>query len=332
MPRRRRWTIAVTGLVAVALLAVGCDAKSGEQHGVVAVLEAPTAGVTSPSTATTASPPPVHQGAAVTKTGVVVPVLGAAEDGWVVGTPCGRTATVQGARPLQGTVVLDPGHGGKETGAIGPLGTKESDLNLALVAYVQDALKDQGISAIPTRTRDYRIAISSRAAIVEAVRPKAFVSIHHNAAPSHLGAAPGTEIFHQAVGESAAESRRLSGLIHEEVTAVLAKLDVAEWATTPRPGVKPRRNAAGDDFYGVLRRTQGTPTALAELGFISHEAEEQRYREPKVQQQVGGAVARGIVRFLTTPDPGSGFVVPPNLADDPRQGGGTANCDDPPLD
>jgi N-acetylmuramoyl-L-alanine amidase len=270
-------------------------------------------------------------GAAVTPTGVVVPVLGASGDGWLVGTPCGRTATVHNARPLTGTIVLDAGHGGSETGAVGPLGNKESDLNQAVVSYIQQALEAEGISAIPTRTADYRVAIAARAAIVSAVKPKAVVSIHHNSSFSHLRDMPGTEIFHQVVGASAAESRRLAGLVYEEVTALLARLEVEEWAATPRPGAKPRRNSEGDDFYGMLRRTQGTPTALVEVGFISHKAEERHYAEPAVQKAVGEAIARGIVRFVTTSDPGSGYVTPPDLLDDERRGGGTANCEDPPL-
>jgi N-acetylmuramoyl-L-alanine amidase len=232
---------------------------------------------------------------------------------------------------LTGTVVLDAGHGGKETGAIGPLGHKESDLNAAVVAHARRALQAAGISAVLTRTADYRIGITPRGAIVGAVKPKAVVSIHHNASSSEVRDTPGTEIFHQAVGASAAESRRLAGLLYEEVTATLARYDVTGWAATRQAGVKPRRNAAGHDFYGMLRRTQGTPTALLEVGFISHEMEERLYARPAVQQAVGEAVARGVVRFLTTTDPGRGFVDPPRLADDNRPGGGTENCQDPPL-
>jgi N-acetylmuramoyl-L-alanine amidase len=262
---------------------------------------------------------------------VVVPVVGNTTRGWVVGTPCGRTVTVGTVRALTGTVVLDAGHGGKETGAIGPQGNRESDFNTAVVAHARRALEAAGILAVLTRTGDYRIAIAPRAAIVAAVKPKAAVSIHHNASSSELRDTPGTEIFHQVVGASAAESRRLAGLLYEEVTATLARYEVTEWAATPRAGVKPRRNAAGDDYYGILRRTQGTPTALVEVGFISHRAEERLYARPAVQQAVGEAVARGVVRFLTTTDPGRGFIDPPRLADDNRPGGGTENCQDPPL-
>ena len=318
-----------SGLV---LLALSTACGTGvERRGGVAIAAVTPEATAAPTSTAPPAPPAVLEGAALTPTGVVVPVLGPADEGWLVGTPCGRTAAIGNLRPLTGTVVLDAGHGGRETGAIGPLGSKESDLNLAVVSYAQQALQAAGISAIPTRTRDYRIAITSRAAIVDAVKPKAVVSIHHNSAPAHLSDTPGTEIFHQAVGASSVESRRLAGLVYEEVTAVLAPLEVTEWATTRRPGAKPRRNSEGDDFYGVLRRTQGTPTALAEVGFISNREEERHYAEPAVQKAVGEAVARGVVRFLTTSDPGSGFVTPPNLADDERRGGGTGNCEDPPL-
>jgi N-acetylmuramoyl-L-alanine amidase len=281
------------------------------------------------TTATTLAPS--YRGAAVTPTGVVVPVLGPSPGGWLVGTPCGQTVTVGSVRAVTGTVVLDAGHGGKETGAIGPLGNWESHLNRAVVAHARKALEAAGIPVVLTRTDDYRIGIVPRAKIIAAVKPKAVVSIHHNASSNELQKTPGTEIFHQAVGASAAESRRLAGLLYEEVTATLARYELKEWAATPRAGVKPRQNAAGDDFYGMLRRTKGTPTALVEVGFVSHETEERLYARPAVQQAVGEAVARGVVRFLTTKDPGHGFVVPPQLADDNRPGGGTENCQDPPL-
>jgi N-acetylmuramoyl-L-alanine amidase len=323
-------------LLALAALATACRAP------VELASEKPIAAVApdqaAPAPAVRPSDPPAtalsssYRGAAATPTGVVVPVLGRNEaGGWVVGTPCGRTGTVGNIRPLTGTVVLDAGHGGKETGAIGPAGNRESDFNRAVVSHARRALEAAGTSVVLTRAGDYRIAIASRAAIIAAVKPKAVVSVHHNASSSELQDGPGTEVFHQVVGTSAAESRRLAGLLYEEVTATLARYDVPEWAATPWAGAKPRRNSEGDDFYGMLRRTHGTPTALLEVGFISHQPEEQLYARPAVQQAVGQAVARGVVRFLTTSAPGSGFISPPRLADDDRPGGGTENCQDPPL-
>ena len=317
-------------LVVLAGLVAGCspEVELERKRAIAAVApEGP-----GPSTSTT-SDRPVVGGAAVTGTGVVVPVLNAAAGGgWVVGTPCGKTATVRTLRGVAGAVVLDAGHGGRETGAVGPLGHRESDLNLAVAAHAREALEAAGVPVVSTRTSDYRSAITARAAIVKAVKPRAAVSIHHNASYAHLQDAPGTEVFHQAVGTGAAESRRLAGLIYEEVTEALGAFDPARWAATPWAGVKPRRNDEGDDFYGILRRTQGTPTTLLEVGFLSRKAEERLYARPDVQKAVGQATARGVLRFLTTADPGTGYVTPPQLADDHGLGGGTEGCQDPRLE
>ncbi|HEV7685843.1 MAG TPA: N-acetylmuramoyl-L-alanine amidase [Acidimicrobiia bacterium] len=254
-----------------------------------------------PSSSATTTLATSYRGAAATPTGVVVPVLGTSADGWLVGTPCGRTVSVRNVRAVTGTVVLDAGHGGEETGAIGPLGHKESALNTAVVAHARRALQAAGVSAVLTRTDDYRIAIVSRAAIVGAVKPKAVVSIHHNASFSQLRDTPGTEIFHQGVGASAAESRRLSGLLYEEVTATLARYDVSGWGATAWAGVKARRNATGDDFYGMLRRTQGTPAALVEWGSCP------------TRRRSGSTLGRSFSRRWVRPSPGASCDSSPPL-------------------
>lgn len=313
----------ILALVAVTAACSGASVDLERQRSIAAV--APDA----PSTTTTLAPS--YRGAAATPSGVVVPVVGHSAAGWQVGTPCGRTATVKTVQALSGTVVLDPGHGGVETGAVGKLGNLEADLNSAVSEHARKALEAAGVSVLLTRTDDYRIGLAPRAAIVNAARPKAVVSVHHNASYGEYQATPGTEVFHQGAGASRADSRRLSGLLYEEVTAALARYRPGRWAATAMAGVKPRLNSSGTDFYGILRRTQGTPTALLEVGFVSHQAEEKLYARPDVQQAVGEAIARGVTRFLTTTDPGRGFITPPDLADDGHNGGGTQNCDDPPL-
>jgi N-acetylmuramoyl-L-alanine amidase len=320
-------------LLVLAGLVTGCSPEVDlQQERSIAAVAPEAVGPTSSTTTVPAGPPSQRPKAGVTAAGVTVPVLGTAAGGWVVGTPCGGTATVHTLRPVSGTVVLDAGHGGRETGAVGPSGNKESDLNLAVADRAREALEAAGVPVVSTRTGDYRVPISARAAIVEAVEPKAVVSIHHNAVYAHLQERPGTEIFHQAVGTSAPESRRLAGLIYEEVTEALDALELSRWAGNLWAGAKARRNAAGDDFYGILRRTQGTPTALLEVGFISRRAEERLYAEPRVQAALGQAVSRAVIRFLTTTDPGRGYVTPPALADDHGLGGGTEGCQNPPLE
>jgi N-acetylmuramoyl-L-alanine amidase len=264
-----------------------------------------------------------------TPSGVVAPVVGHEGDALVVGTPCGSTATLVNASPVSGEVVLDSGHGGVDPGAIGPTGLTESALNLAVTEHARDALEDAGISVVQTRTGDYSISIAARAAIVEALRPRAMVSIHHNAVSTGHRDSPGTETYYQARGASAAESKRLAGLVYEEVVAALAPIAEIEWAANGDAGAKHRIDDEDDDYYGILRMTHGTPSVIAELGFISHDVEEALYRDPAVQRVEGEAVARGIERFLTTDDPGSGYVVPfPQSS----EGGGPARCDEPPLE
>ncbi|MEO7836251.1 MAG: N-acetylmuramoyl-L-alanine amidase, partial [Acidimicrobiales bacterium] len=96
-------------------------------------------------------------------------------------------------------------------------------------------------------------------------------------------------------------------------------------------GAKYRTSSTGDDYYGILRKTQGTPASLAEIGFISNPPEAELYARPDVQKVAGEAVANGILRFLRTKDPGSGFVEPYPREQPAGGGGGKSNCTDPPL-
>ena len=81
----------------------------------------------------------------VTPTGLTLPVLADRGDGtYEVQTPCSETAVVTGT-PLSGAhIVLDPGHGGDEPGAVGPNGLAEKELNLAVAGLVAEALRAQG--------------------------------------------------------------------------------------------------------------------------------------------------------------------------------------------
>ena len=88
-----------------------------------------------------------------------------------------------GRAPADVTVVVDPGHGGSETGAISPHGLKESDLNLALARNVRDALERLGFRVVMTRTNDVTVALYERPKAAHAHGADAFVSIHHNAPP-----------------------------------------------------------------------------------------------------------------------------------------------------
>jgi N-acetylmuramoyl-L-alanine amidase len=225
------------------------------------------------------------------------------------------------------TVVLDPGHGGRETGAIGPSGLAEKDVNLRVAKDAADVLRTQGVSVVLTRDQDYRASILFRGALAAAVRPAVMVSIHHNSEPDGPLDHPGSETYYQF---RSADSKRLAGLLEEEVRAALSTYD-AQWVGDRDAGAKWRLNEAGVDYYGILRRPGAfqITAALAELAFVSNPSEEALLRRPDVQQAEGAAVARAILRFLRTQDPGSGFVVPYPRSEPAGGGGGADNCTDP---
>jgi len=267
--------------------------------------------------------------ALVTPTGVVTEVLGGEPGAWQVRTPCGATAVVpNGQRITEATVVLDPGHGGPvETGAVGANQLLESALNLAVAESAKRALEGEGISVVLTRTAEYPVTIAVRAALVNALKPKAAVSVHHNGGPSEASSKPGTEAYHQ---HASPESRRLAGLIYEETVAYFSRHQGVRWRATATPGVKPQLSYQGQDYFGILRRTAGVPTVLSEGLFLSSSSSEARLlARPDVQRGEGEAIARALTRYLRTDAPGSGFI--DSRPRGPEGGPRNLSCVDPPL-
>jgi N-acetylmuramoyl-L-alanine amidase len=282
-------------------------------------------------------PPAPAQGPGVLLSagGVVVPVLGREGDAWKVSTPCGQQAVMTSGSSLPARpVVLDPGHGGYDPGAVGPNGLYESELNLAVSRHAAAALERAGFPTVLTRNADHGMNLVNRAQIALRSDARAFVSVHHNAASWAPSPIPGSEMYHQV---ASADSKRLAGLIYEEIVAALSAYDVP-WVTSGAGVTWRTRASNGDDWYAMVRQPKGVAAALAELAFISNPAEADLLADPEVQRVEGEAVARGIIRFLTTADVGSGYVegghMPPRL----RTGGGPrpdpndwSGCDDPEL-
>jgi len=266
--------------------------------------------------------------------GIVVPVLGREGDAWRVSTPCGQEAVVTSVTPLPSRpVVLDPGHGGYDPGAVGPNGLYESELNLAVSRHAAAALEKAGFPTVMTRNGDHGMNLVNRAQIALRTQARAFVSVHHNAASWDPSPIPGSEMYHQV---ASADSKRLAGLIYEEIVAALRVYDVP-WVTSGAGVTWRTRASNGDDWYAMVRQPKGIAAALAELAFISNPAEADLLADPEVQRVEGEAVARGIIRFLTTADPGSGYVDGGNMPPRQRPGGPRPDpndwtgCDDPSL-
>lgn len=291
-------------------------------------------GADATTTTTTAPPrfPTIASDAPVralrTGTDLVLPVTGGESGAWQVTTPCAAVAVADGD-PLTGAhVVIDPGHGGTEIGAVGPTGLTEAELNLDIAVRAARRLEAEGASVVLTRTSDVRVTIQTRAELVMSLEPLAFISIHHNAVPRARSATPGSELYHQ---HASGESRRLAGLLWEELQEELGPFS-QDWAVGEQPGAFARQHGeTGDDYYGVLRRSQGVPAVLSEAAYISDPTEEALMRTEEFREAEAKAVADSVLRFVTTQDPGSGFQ-PPRIVETPAGGGGgTAGCEDPPL-
>jgi N-acetylmuramoyl-L-alanine amidase len=258
---------------------------------------------------------------------VVVPVLERTPSGYLVRTPCGNETELVWGQPLRSAdVVLDAGHGGDERGALGPSGETEAELNLDIARRTAAVLDAQGVTAVLTRTGDYRIPISNRAAIADQLSAEAFVSIHHNSPTPDPSDRPGTEVYAQVGSEA---SRRLGGLIHEEVVGALSAFDV-EWSARTDAGVLTVVNGDGENAYGI-NRYPATPSVLAELAYLSNPSEAAVLATPEYRQAAADALASGIVRYLRTADGGSGFVEAPRLFNPSDTTGGTDGCVDPQL-
>ncbi len=267
-------------------------------------------------------------GVVVSPTGVVVPVLEKRADGTHrVLTPCLNEAVLSGGNFVGGVdVVIDAGHGGSESGAVGPNGLYEKRLNLIVALKLKDILEARGYSALVTRTTDVRLPLRFRAEIANALAPQVFVSVHHNGGAVRRSSDPGTETFYQ---HDSSESRRLAGILYEELNGAMGRYN-ASFVDTIRQGTNTRLNDDGDDLYGIHRYTPDVVSVITEALYLSNRSEAELLAQSSVQDAEAVALADGIIRFITTNDAGSRFNGA--FTDAGSSGtGGTDNCTDPRL-
>ena len=325
----------LTAAVACTAVLAACTQSAGPSLAEAADgLPTPTT-VTTPATSTTTKPSPWpaldrSRGARVviTSTGVVAPVLSAQGSGWRVTTPCAKEAVVTNAQPISAAqVVIDPGHGGTEVGAVSSSGINESDLNLDIARRVKASLESVGMTVVLTREGDYRLPIATRAQIINAVEPKLFISIQHNGGEAAAHAGPGTEVYYQV---KSAQSKRFAGLVWEDLFGALNQYDIA-WQGASDAGAIYRLARDGTDFYGMLRLTADVPGALVEVAYLSSPAEAQLLARTDVRTAEAEAIAKSIERYFTTTEPGGGFKTPLFKGYESGGGGTLVNCKDPKL-
>src|SRR5947208_2206277 len=141
----------VAGLAIVAVALVACG--GGGKRAAPPTTTVTSTSTTTTSTSTTTTTPPKFiwpavdtsgPGVFVSPNGVVLPMVG---DG-LVDTPCGNQSAPVGEPVLGTNVVIDPGHGGNEPGAVGPSGLTEKDVNLDVAQDVQLLLEAEGANVV----------------------------------------------------------------------------------------------------------------------------------------------------------------------------------------
>ena len=182
---------------------------------------------------------------------------------------------VQRDRPLSGTTILiDPGHGGDELGALGPDGTPEKTPNLNVSLLLQAALEARGARVIMTRTDDSTIGVNDRAIQIAQDQPTLALSIHYNALPdsgdAENTAGIGTFWFHT-------QAHSLAQFLHDYLVAELDR---------PSYGV----------FWNnlALTRPHVAPSVLLELGFMINPNEFEWIVDPQEQARLAETLAEGV--------------------------------------
>ena len=214
-------------------------------------------------------------------------------------------------------VVIDPGHGGRDTGAIGPRGLREKDVALAIARTLAGRLRALGFTVILTRKDDSYVSLDERTRIANQARADLFVSVHCNAARRRtltgvetwtLNVASDRYATRLATFENADAERTVSDL-----RLILA--DLATWANASDArdlaqsvqsslvrNLRARVGRVEDHgvkqalFYVLLGAHM--PAILVETGFISNPAEEARLRNRKYQTGAAEAIARGVKEFV----------------------------------
>lgn len=174
-------------------------------------------------------------------------------------------------------VMVDPGHGGPDPGAIGIGGLQEKGIVMAISQQVAAILDQQGVQAVLTRTGDYDFDLEPRVAMAERMNANLFVSIHANAIDLSRPDVNGLETYYY----SSASSARLARMIHSNI---LQGVNIQD------RGIRTAR------FY-VLRNTS-MPSVLIEVGFVTGREDAAKLSSPTYQSQMAQAIARGILQYL----------------------------------
>ncbi|MFN6482659.1 MULTISPECIES: N-acetylmuramoyl-L-alanine amidase [unclassified Nostoc] len=172
-------------------------------------------------------------------------------------------------------VVIDPGHGGKDSGAPGLGGLLEKDVILPIGKRVGAILEQNGVQAVLTRDADFFVELQGRVDIAKRVNATLFVSIHANSVDNRPDV-NGLEVYYYDSGYNLAE--------------VVRKTILQDIGTIKDRGTRKAR------FY-VLRKSS-MPSILVETGYMTGYEDNPRLGTPEYQNRMAEAIAQGILKYL----------------------------------
>ena len=214
-------------------------------------------------------------------------------------------------------VVIDAGHGGHDSGAIGPKGVQEKEVALAIAQKLGHVLESQGLEVIHTRSTDTFLSLEKRAVLANEARGDLFISIHCNSAGSSalrgvetysLNIASDRYSIRLAARENSSSEKGISDL--QFILADLAtKANTEESSHLAQRVQKSLVGELSGKYSGVedLGTKQALfyvllgakmPAILVETAFVSNPDEEKRLSSPAYQADVAGAIATGVGDYL----------------------------------
>ena len=212
------------------------------------------------------------------------------------------SASSEGRKPIRWrakkTVVVDPGHGGHESGARGPSGLLEKDVTLELARRIESALNSR-LKVSLTRTDDYGLEIIRRTDVANHLKADVFVSIHTGASFRHD--ARGMRIFFFQENPSIASS----ALTAEKETWDRLQLKhveksrkLAESLRSAMQQAVPAANCQVDDAPLLVLRGADMPAVLIEAGTLTNPEDEKRLAAQESLNLLAQAIADGVNDFL----------------------------------
>jgi N-acetylmuramoyl-L-alanine amidase len=186
-------------------------------------------------------------------------------------------------------IVVDPGHGGIDSGAVGRNGILEKNINLEIARRLVALFRQAGATALLTRDGDYELTdrenkpgfsnrdeLQARLDLADQNNANLYLSIHLNSYPSPD--CEGAQVFYHP---GSVDSHRLASLIQQEMINRLG--DHYRWAQA-------------EDFF-VLRNSK-RPAVVVEAGFLSHPREGALLTDPAYQDKIAWCVYAGVVQFF----------------------------------